>query len=97
MARACAPRCTWLPAVVTFRWPPPCSIAAQVLGVWGTPRFAARSICGKADVAALLLSRGADLHSVGSRGLTPLGAGRGALMQQLLRSYIDRVQDIIQF
>jgi truncated hemoglobin YjbI len=43
--------------------------------------------CGKADVAALLLSRGADPHSVGSRGLTPLRAARGAVMQQLLRSY----------
>lgn len=42
--------------------------------------------CGQRDVAALLLSRGADLHSVGSRALTPLRAGRGAAMQLLLEA-----------
>ena len=28
--------------------------------------------CNQPDVAALLLARGADIHSVGSKGLTPL-------------------------
>lgn len=32
--------------------------------------------CGKTGVAALLLAKGADPHSVGSKGLTPLSAAR---------------------
>ena len=40
--------------------------------------------CGKPEVAALLLARGANRNSVGSRGLTPVSAARGAPMKRLL-------------
>ena len=42
--------------------------------------------CGQIDVAALLLARGANPHSVGSNGLTPLSAARSAAMRALLKS-----------
>ena len=38
-------------------------------------------------VAALLLSRGADRNSRGSKGLTPLLAARSSAMRQVLRSH----------
>lgn len=40
--------------------------------------------CGKTAVTALLLARGADLHSQGSKGLTPLLAARAKDMRDLL-------------
>ena len=43
--------------------------------------------CGQGQVAALLLVRGADPHSVGSKGLTPLLAARSAAMRSLLREW----------
>jgi hemoglobin len=45
--------------------------------------------CGKIQVASLLLARGADANSVGSKGLTPLQAARTSAMKQLLRSRGD--------
>jgi truncated hemoglobin YjbI len=42
--------------------------------------------CVKIDVARLLLARGADPHSVGSKGLTPFTAARTAEMRALLRN-----------
>lgn len=42
--------------------------------------------CNKPLVAALLLQRGANPHSKGSKGLTPLSAARSSAMQQLLRA-----------
>lgn len=40
--------------------------------------------CNKIHVAALLLARGADARSIGSKGLTPLQAARSSAMKQLL-------------
>jgi ankyrin repeat protein len=42
--------------------------------------------CDKTDVAALLLARGADPHSKGSKGLTPSAAARSTAMRGLLQS-----------
>ena len=43
--------------------------------------------CGKTGVAALLLAKGADPHSVGSKGLTPLSAARAGEMHGLLQTW----------
>ena len=40
--------------------------------------------CDKVEVAALLLARGSDRHSKGSKNLTPLLAARSAAMRRLL-------------
>jgi truncated hemoglobin YjbI len=40
--------------------------------------------CNKVDAARLLLARGADPHSRGSKQLTPAGAARSSQMKQLL-------------
>jgi hemoglobin len=45
--------------------------------------------CDKAQVAYLLLTRGADVHSIGNKGLTPLQAARANAMKQLLGSRGD--------
>jgi truncated hemoglobin YjbI len=42
--------------------------------------------CDKTDVATLLLARGADPHSKGSKGLTPSVAARTTAMRRLLQS-----------
>ena len=42
--------------------------------------------CDKTDVAALLLARGSDLHSKGSKGLTPFLAARTTAMRRLVQS-----------
>jgi hypothetical protein len=42
--------------------------------------------CNKPDVAALLVQRGADIHSRGSKKLTPLLAARSTAMRRLLES-----------
>jgi truncated hemoglobin YjbI len=42
--------------------------------------------CGQRQVASLLVSRGADVHSIGSKGLTPLSAARTRAMKQILRT-----------
>jgi len=42
--------------------------------------------CDKTDVAALLLARGSDMHSKGSKGLTPSSAARTTAMRRLLQS-----------
>jgi truncated hemoglobin YjbI len=42
--------------------------------------------CDKTDVAALLLARGSDMHSIGSKGLTPALAARTTAMRRLLKS-----------
>ncbi len=44
--------------------------------------------CGQTRVAALLLSKGADPHSVGSKGLTPLSAARAGAMRDLLQAWV---------
>jgi hypothetical protein len=44
--------------------------------------------CGKPGVAAFLLSKGADLHSKGSRGLTPWRAARGAAMKKAFQPFV---------
>jgi ankyrin repeat protein len=41
--------------------------------------------CNKIEVAALLLARGANPRSVGSKGLTPIAAARTDAMRRLLR------------
>jgi hemoglobin len=41
--------------------------------------------CNMPAVAALLVVRGADLHSVGSKGLTPLTAARSEAMRRVLK------------
>jgi truncated hemoglobin YjbI len=46
--------------------------------------------CDKIQVASLLLARGADVHSTGSRRLTPLLAARTSGMKQLLASRASR-------
>jgi truncated hemoglobin YjbI len=43
--------------------------------------------CGKTSVAALLLAKGADPHSPGKKGLTPLSAARAAEMRSLLQTW----------
>ena len=40
--------------------------------------------CDKIQVASLLLARGADVRSIGNKGLTPLQAARTSGMKQLL-------------
>ncbi len=47
--------------------------------------------CGKTGVAALLLAKGADPHSPGSKGLTPLSAARTREMRSLLESWAGRM------
>jgi truncated hemoglobin YjbI len=42
--------------------------------------------CGKTDVAALLLARGSDRYSLGSKGLTPSSAARTPAMRALMQS-----------
>jgi hemoglobin len=42
--------------------------------------------CDKTDVAALLLARGSDMRSKGSKGLTPSSAARTTAMRRLLQS-----------
>ena len=46
--------------------------------------------CRQTRVAALLLERGADPHSVGSKGLTPLSAARAGSMRDLLQAWARR-------
>ena len=43
--------------------------------------------CGQTGVAALLLAKSADPHSVGSKGLTPLSAARAGSMRDLLQAW----------
>jgi truncated hemoglobin YjbI len=43
--------------------------------------------CNKVEAARLLLARGADPHSPGSKRLTPIGAARGSQMKQVFRSF----------
>ena len=43
--------------------------------------------CGRTAVAALLLAKGADPHSLGSKGLTPLSAARAGTMRTLLKTW----------
>lgn len=43
--------------------------------------------CGKTEMVAFLLSRGADAHAKGSRGLAPWQVARGAAMKALLQAY----------
>jgi hypothetical protein len=42
--------------------------------------------CHKVEVATLLLSRGADVHSRGSKGLTPIAVARTSDMKRLFQS-----------
>jgi truncated hemoglobin YjbI len=46
--------------------------------------------CNKTEVAKLFFSRGADLHSIGSKGLTPVQAARTSTMRRLLQSAPER-------
>jgi truncated hemoglobin YjbI len=43
--------------------------------------------CGKVDMVAFLLSRGADAQAKGSRGLAPWQVARGSAMKKLLQAY----------
>ena len=43
--------------------------------------------CGKTEMVAFLLSRRADTHAKGSRGLTPWQAARGGAMKKTLQAY----------
>lgn len=43
--------------------------------------------CGKISIAALLLAKGANPHSVGRKGLTPLSAARAGEMRSLLQTW----------
>ena len=43
--------------------------------------------CDKLQIASLLLARGADAHSTGSKGLTPFLAARTIAMKQLLQPH----------
>ncbi len=43
--------------------------------------------CGKTEIAAFLLSRRADAHVKGSKGLTPWQIARGAAMKKTLQAY----------
>ena len=45
--------------------------------------------CNKVELAALLLARGADIYSTGSKGITTLLAARTVAMKQLLQSALD--------
>ncbi len=45
--------------------------------------------CDKAGAATLLIARGANIHSVGSKGLTPHLAARTIAMKRLLQSAVD--------
>ena len=45
--------------------------------------------CNKVELAALLLARGADIDSIGSKGITTLLAARSVSMKQLLQSKVD--------
>ena len=42
--------------------------------------------CNKVEVAALLVARGADIYSTGSKGITALLAARSAPMKKLLQN-----------
>lgn len=42
--------------------------------------------CNKIQVAEFLVARGADAHSIGSKGLTPLLAARSVAMKEILRT-----------
>jgi ankyrin repeat protein len=46
--------------------------------------------CNKTEVAALLLARGSDPHSMGSKGLTPSSAARTTAIRRLVQSRSDR-------
>ncbi len=45
--------------------------------------------CNKIEVAALLLARGADAYSIGSKGITTLLAARSVPMKQVLQSALN--------
>ena len=45
--------------------------------------------CNKIELAALLLARGADVYSIGSKGITTLLAARSVAMKQLLQSKVE--------
>ena len=45
--------------------------------------------CNKIEVAALLLARGADVYSTGSKGITTILAARSVAMKQLLQSKVE--------
>ena len=43
--------------------------------------------CDRTEVARLLIARGADLHSIGSKGITPVLAARSSAMKTALKSH----------
>jgi ankyrin repeat protein/truncated hemoglobin YjbI len=45
--------------------------------------------CGKTEIAAFLLSRGANVHSKGNKGLTSWQVARGAAMKKILQTYSE--------
>jgi len=45
--------------------------------------------CGKTEMVAFLLSRGANANAKGSRGLTPWQAARGGAMKKVLQAYSE--------
>ena len=46
--------------------------------------------CGKVEMVAFLLSRGADVHTKGKSGLSPWQVARGAAMKQLLQPSLEK-------
>ncbi len=50
--------------------------------------------CDKTQVASLLLARGADVRSIGNKGMTPLQAARTTGMRQLLGSRSGHVSNL---
>ncbi len=46
--------------------------------------------CAKPEMVAFLLSRGADIHAVGSKGLTPVQAARGPRLKVILQDHAKK-------
>ena len=63
-----------------------CGAAIDVRDSLGDTPLRRSVNCDKIEVAALLLARGADRNSKGSKGLTPLTAARSSAMRRLLQS-----------
>ena len=66
-----------------------CGADIEIRDIAGDTSLRRAVNCSKLEVVALLLARGADIHSVGSRGKTPLDAARGPTMKQLLQAHRD--------
>jgi len=63
-----------------------CGAANEVRDSLGDTPLRRAVNCNKTELAALLLARGSDPHSKGSKGLTPLSASRTTAMRRLVQS-----------